>query len=100
MQNDSTVKNDRKAEQGPDRGGKTHTGRNVEEGGNHGEGNPDAAARFNKAGQDFVNSPRGQDKIRHAGDVRPDEEAQLEEAERTARSGAHALDGGPKISNQ
>ena len=99
MQNDITVNNARKTEKGPDQGGKSHAGRD-EEGRNHGEGDPEAAARFNKAEQDFVKSPRGQDKIRHAGDVRPDEEAQLEEAERTTRSGAQAHNGGPKISNQ
>ena len=100
MQNEITVKNDRKTEQGQDQGGNSHAGRDVDEGRNHGEGNPDAAARFNKAEQDFVNSPRGQDKIRHAGDVRPDEEAQLEEAERTTRSGAHDLGGEQKDSNR
>jgi hypothetical protein len=53
---------------------------------NHGEGNPEAAAEFNKAEQEFVASKRGQQKIREAGNVSPGEEAELEEAERIARS--------------
>ena len=72
---------------------------------NHGEGNPEAARRFNKVEQEFVHSPRGQQKIREAGGELPeleverdndadldgagvdrDDEAQLDEAERTSRS--------------
>ena len=72
---------------------------------NHGEGNPEAARRFNKAEQEFVHSRRGQQKIGEAGDEIPelelehdddadldgagvdrDDEAQLDEAERTSRS--------------
>ena len=60
--------------------------RSTEQGENHGEGNPEAADRFNKAEQKFVRSRRGQRKISEAGNVRPDEEAQLEEAERVSRS--------------
>ena len=80
MQNDTTVKQDPKAPQPRDGGGKPEQNRN------HGEGNPEAAERFNKAEQEFVNSERGQSKIREAGNVRPDEQAQLEEADRTTRS--------------
>ena len=53
---------------------------------NHGEGNPEAAERFNEAEQAFVASPQGQQRIREAGNVRPDEEAELAEAERITRS--------------
>jgi hypothetical protein len=53
---------------------------------NHGEGNPEAAEHFNKAEQEFVASKRGQQKIREAGNVSPEEEAELDEAERIARS--------------
>ncbi len=80
MQNDTTGKPGPNAQQPVDQGGKPGQGEN------HGEGDPEAAARFNKAEQDFVNSPRGQEKIREAGNVRPDEQAQLEEADRTTRS--------------
>jgi hypothetical protein len=55
---------------------------------NHGEGDPEAAARFNKAEQEFVNSERGKQKIKKGPDVRPGEEAELAEAERVA--GEHA----------
>jgi len=53
---------------------------------NHGEGNPEAAAHFNKAEHQFIASKRGQQKIREAGNVSPEEEAKLEEAERAARA--------------
>jgi hypothetical protein len=53
---------------------------------NHGEGNPEAAAHFNKAEHEFVASKRGQRKIREGGNVSPEEEAALEEAERITRS--------------
>ena len=53
---------------------------------NHGEGNPEAAAHFNKVEQQFVASKAGKQKIREAGNVRPEEEAGLEEAERITRS--------------
>jgi hypothetical protein len=83
---DASVKQDLEARQRSDLGGEAGGGRKPEPGRNKGEGNPEAAARFNKAEQEFVNSARGQKKISEAGDVRPDEEAQLEEAERTTRS--------------
>jgi len=53
---------------------------------NHGEGNPEAAAHFNKAEHEFVASKRGQQKIREAGNVSPAEQGELEEAERVTRS--------------
>jgi hypothetical protein len=91
MQNDTPVKNsppkqEPNARQRTDFGGEAGGGGKPDPGRHKGEGNPEAAARFNKAEQEFVNSPRGQKKISEAGDVRPDEEAQLEEAERTTRS--------------
>lgn len=91
MQNDTPVKNspvkqDPNARQRTDLGGEAGGGGKPEAGRNKGEGNPEAAARFNKAEQEFVKSARGREKISEAGDVRPDEEAQLEEAERTTRS--------------
>jgi hypothetical protein len=91
MQNDTPVKDtpvkeDPNARQRTDLGGQSGGGGKPEPGRNKGEGNPEAAARFNKAEQEFVNSAGGQEKIREAGDVRPDEQAQLEEAERTTRS--------------
>jgi len=55
---------------------------------NHGEGDPEAAARFNKAEQEFVNSARGKKKIKKGADVRPGEEADLAEAERVGREHA------------
>lgn len=59
---------------------------------NHGEGNPEAAARFNAAEQRFVQSPGGQDKIRAGAKVQPGEEAALVEAEQLAKAHAKAQD--------
>jgi hypothetical protein len=53
---------------------------------NHGEGNPEAAAEFNEAEQKFVNSPRGKEKISKGPDVRPEEEADLAQAEQRAKA--------------
>jgi hypothetical protein len=53
---------------------------------NHGEGNPEAAEEFNKAEQDFVNSPRGKAKIGKGPNVRPEEEADLAQAEQRAKA--------------
>jgi hypothetical protein len=53
---------------------------------NHGEGNPEAAAEFNKAEREFVNSPRGKAKISKGPQVRPEEEADLEQAEQRAKA--------------
>jgi hypothetical protein len=57
---------------------------------NHGEGNPEAAEHFNSAERRFVESERGKKKIRDGAAVRPNEEADLAEAERIARE--HAKD--------
>jgi superoxide dismutase, Fe-Mn family len=56
--------------------------------GNHGEGDPQAAARFNDAQTGFVASARGTRKIRDGAAVRPDEEAALEEAARVGKARA------------
>ena len=55
---------------------------------NHGEGNPEAADRFNTAEKEFVHSARGQKKIKKGPEVRPGEEAGLAEAERVGREHA------------
>ena len=57
---------------------------------NHGEGNPEAAEHFNSAEHQFVDSERGRKKIREGARVRPNEEADLADAERIARE--HAKD--------
>jgi len=64
---------------------------------NHGEGNPEAAERFNEAERAFVNSDRGRQKIRTGPQVQPDEEAELGEAEQRGRERAKdAAAQGPK----
>ena len=55
---------------------------------NHGEGDPEAAERFNKAEREFVNSDRGKQKIKKGAQVRPDEEADLAKAEQRGRERA------------
>ena len=55
---------------------------------NHGEGDPEAAERFNSAEQQFVDSTRGKQKIQEGAHVRPEEEADLAQAERSGRERA------------
>jgi hypothetical protein len=55
---------------------------------NHGEGNPEAAAEFNKAERDFVASKQGQQKIKEGPGVKPGEEAALKQAEQQGKSHA------------
>jgi hypothetical protein len=55
---------------------------------NHGEGNPEAAERFNTAEREFVGSDRGKKKIKDGAQVRPNEEAELERAEQIGRERA------------
>ena len=55
---------------------------------NHGEGNPEAAARFNKAEQAFVRSKRGQQKIQQAGDLSAEEVERMDQAARVGKSRA------------
>jgi hypothetical protein len=57
---------------------------------NHGEGNPEAADRFNSAEQAFVDSPRGKRAIAKGPRVSADQEPDLAKAEQAARS--HAKD--------
>lgn len=57
---------------------------------NHGEGNPEAASRFNEIERDFVKSERGKKIIKEGPRVRPDEEADLAKAEQIGRD--HAKD--------
>jgi hypothetical protein len=55
---------------------------------NHGEGDPEAAGRFNSAEQEFVNSKRGKQKIQEGPKVRPEEQADLADAEKVGRQHA------------
>jgi hypothetical protein len=55
---------------------------------NHGEGNPEAAAEFNKAERDFVSSEQGQRKIKDGPKVKPGEQAELTRAEQAGKSHA------------
>jgi hypothetical protein len=80
MKHDSHLKDDPKATR------PAEAGTAQQSNANHGEGNPEAAEHFNKAEQEFVASKRGQQKIREAGNVRPEEEPELEAAERITRS--------------
>ena len=59
---------------------------------NHGEGNPEAANRFNTAEQEFVSSARGKKKIQEGADVRPEEEADLAGSEQLGRERAKTND--------
>jgi hypothetical protein len=61
---------------------------------NQGEGNREAAARFNEAEKRFVESPEGERKIRESVHVKPEEERELSEAERRAKAHAKAQDSG------
>jgi hypothetical protein len=55
---------------------------------NHGEGNPEAAKRFNKAETRFVESSRGKKKIQEGAKVQRGEEAELEKAVQLGRQRA------------
>ena len=59
---------------------------------NHGEGNPDAADRFNTAEREFVGSARGKKKIQESADVRPEEEADLAGSEQLGQERAKSDD--------
>jgi hypothetical protein len=59
---------------------------------NHGEGDPEAAERFNSAEQQFVDSTRGKQKIQKGAQVRPEEEADLAKAEQIGRERAKGED--------
>jgi hypothetical protein len=62
---------------------------------NHGEGDPEAAARFNDAERAFVDSPDGRKKIRKGPEVRSDEEAELKAAEQIGREHSKGEDKNP-----
>jgi hypothetical protein len=53
---------------------------------NHGEGDPEAAARFNDAEKRFVDSVRGKAKLRDGTHVRADERSSLDDAERQGKA--------------
>jgi hypothetical protein len=53
---------------------------------NQGEGDPEAAARFNDSETRFVESARGKKKILEGANVRPSEQAALEKAERLGKA--------------
>ena len=55
---------------------------------NHGEGDPEAAERFNTAEGEFVNSDRGKKKIKEGAQVMPGDEGELKQAERAGRARA------------
>ena len=55
---------------------------------NEGEGNKTADRNYRKATKAFVNSQRGQEEIRKAGDVSPAEEREIRRAEEAARQHA------------
>ncbi len=57
---------------------------------NHGEGDPQAAERFNTAERAFVDSAVGKKKIKEGPKVTADEEGELAKAEQIGRS--HAKD--------
>jgi hypothetical protein len=65
---------------------------------NHGEGNPEAADKFNAAEQEFVSSVRGKQKIQEGTHIRPDEEGDLAEAEQLGRDRAKSDDSGSTLS--
>ena len=71
--------------------GKPESGTEVD---NEGEGNKTADRNYREATQKFVNSERGQEKIRDAGHLTASEEREDEAAEERAK--AHAKDHDPE----
>ena len=67
---------------------------NNQRNGNHGEGDPEAAERFNEAETAFVKSPRGKRIVRKGTRVRPEEEAALQDAEQRGRDRSKGEDAG------
>ena len=61
---------------------------------NHGEGDPEAAERFNAAEKAFVESSRGKQKIENGPNVSAAEEAELANAEKVGRDHAKYDDSG------
>jgi hypothetical protein len=60
---------------------------------NRGEGNPEAAERFNNAETKFVGSERGKKRIHAGAAVLPGEQSELEEAERLGKARARGNTG-------
>jgi len=59
---------------------------------NEGEGNRSADRRYREATEKFVNSPRGQKEIEAAGDVTPEQQREIEQAEGEAKQRAKEHD--------
>jgi hypothetical protein len=64
----------------------------VNEGANEGEGNRSADRRYREATKQFVDSERGREAVRNAGNVTPDEEHEIEQAEQQAKQRAKEHD--------
>ena len=62
---------------------------------NHGEGDPEAAERFNQAEREFVKSDRGKEKVKAGAAVLPGEESELAAAEQRGRERAKGNDSDP-----
>ena len=67
---------------------------------NFGEGNPEAAAEFNDAEQEFVKSPRGKQKIEGGPHVQANEESELEQAQEAGKARAKNDDSHTKAMKQ
>ena len=61
--------------------------------GNEGEGNKSADRNYRKATKEFVESERGQQEIKNAGNVSPSEEQEIRRAEEQAKQRAKENDG-------
>ncbi len=59
---------------------------------NEGEGNKTADRNYREATRKFVQSERGQEEIRHAGDVDGEEQQEIRRAEEEAKSRAKEHD--------
>lgn len=64
---------------------------------NQGEGDRESDRAFREHEQQFVNSPRGKEAAKHAGDVSEQERQEIERAEREAGSHAHEHDPEEKV---
>ena len=63
---------------------------------NQGEGDLESDRRFREHTEEFVNSQRGQEAAKHAGDVSEKERKEIERAEKQAGRHAHEIDFGKK----
>jgi len=59
---------------------------------NQGEGDKESDRHYREKTENFVKSARGQEKIKHAGDVSESERAELEKAEEQGRKRAKEFD--------